>query len=242
MVDGIEGPASRPPWLPARSLATLELGTPTADKATLIVDNWFAFHHLGLQALSWDALSNGSQLIGFSALPGATSGASAGMRAPPLPQCWPTQPDGTFQHPLQATVKSFPDFATTDIVQRGSDAEGYVASMHSAGAQGWPEVQDPAPLVRVLPWHRLFHNESGDFHSGSMRTEEGKLMLYASMTELSRQRYCGVGGTGINPDFAPPVGCDGTPKPEPSTRYPYCERRGALPALRGLLCWPGPER
>ncbi len=139
-------------------------------------------------------------------------------RAPQLPTCATLSPSGSLVSPLVATNGDFPDYDDLPyIVRTGGDNFGWAASISSAAAQGPP---DPNSVVRALLWHRLWHEEPGDFHGSD--SEEATSMLYASTTKLSRQRYCAVAGRGINPDFRPRTGCDGVLNP-PSIRYPYCE-------------------
>jgi hypothetical protein len=224
-VDNIRGPRVQLPWVPRRSQATLSLGTRDGRNATLIVDNWFGGHHSGT-AVKWGALSNGSSLVG----PAATL--AAHTDAPPLPTCEALSPSRTLVNPLVATNADFPDYeGLAALVKNGADDGGWPAGV---GTPRVADVKDPHSVVRGLPWHRLAHNESADFLG--LESPDSLDLLYASMTERSRARYCAVNGDGINPDFRPRVSCDGTVVNGPSVRYPYCNRATAPVAIVSFDC------
>ena len=224
-VDNLRGPRVKLPWVPRRSQATLSLGTRDGRNATLIVDNWFGGHHSG-DAVKWGSLSNGSELVG----PAATLGSH--KDAPPLPTCEALSPGRTLLNPLVATNAEFPDYEGLSLlVKNGADDGGWPAGVGSPSVVG---VKDPHSVVRGLPWHRLAHNETADFLG--LESSDSLDILYASMTDRSRARYCAVNGEGINPDFRPRVSCDGTTTNGPSVRYPYCNRATAPVAIVSFDC------
>ena len=225
-LGGLRGPGVSQAWVPHRTLAHLDLGVGGAQ-AAILVDNWFGYHHSGVEALAWSASAQSLSLLG-EAKPWA--GSPPGLRAPPLPQCPPLSPTGRLVLPPDLNVQAFPDYPSADLIRRGRDSGAFVPSMGAAAGAG---ASDSPSFVRALPWHRLWHNESSDFPAAL----SGSHMLYASMTPHSRARFCATGGGGLNPDFAPSVLCDGTPNPAgPSTRYPYCNRATAPVAVMSLDC------
>jgi hypothetical protein len=236
-LGGVQGPGVAAAWVPHRTLAHLDLGIGGAA-ATLLVDNWFGYHHAGVAGLRWGASAQGLSLVG-EALPWA--GSPPGLRAPPLPSCPALAQDGSLALPPSLNVQAFPDYPSADLVRRGRDAGAFVPSQGSAAAAapGAPGAPLP-PYVRALPWHRLWHNDTSDFPAALTAAAAGAGgggMLFASMTPQSRARYCGTAGEGLNPDFAPATLCSGQPNPAgPSTRYPYCNRATAPVAVISLDC------
>ena len=232
-MGGAAGPGVAPPWVPRRTLARLDLGFGGAS-AAMLVDNWFGYHHLAGapagQAPRWSASALSTPLLG-EALPWA--GAAPGLRAPPLPACPALSPEGQLLLPPALNVQGFPDYPSADLIRRGRD-RGTLGGGAPAPAEG--AVPGHPAYVRALLWHRLWHNESADFHA-ALTEGSGALMLYPSMTPASRARYCATGGSGLNPDLAPALDCAGAPAARgPSTRYPYCNRATAPVAVLSLDC------
>ena len=225
-MGGAPGPGVAQTWVPRRTLAHLDLGFGGAS-AAMLVDNWFGYHHLagapGGQAPRWSASALSTPLLG-EAQPWA--GAAPGLRAPPLPACPALSPEGHLVLPPELNVQGFPDYPSADLIKRG----------WGGGAAPAPAIPGHPAAVRALLWHRLWHNESADFHA-ALQQGSGAVMLYPSMTRHSRERYCATNGGGLNPDLAPAVDCSGAAAPRgPSTRYPYCNRATAPVAVLSLDC------
>jgi len=134
-------------------------------------------------------------------------------------------------------VQGFKEYSSTEIIKRGRDDGEFIPNLGAAVAAKVPAPGVSPDYVRAIPWHRLYHNDTGSFHGALLRSEQGREMLFASMTAHSRTRYCSTNGGGMNPDFAPETLCDGTPNPNgPSTRYPYCNRATAPVLIMSLDC------